>query len=213
MITSLARRFVAIAAIVVTGSSAWGQEAGRHYRLGVLTQTVQSLAVVRSLVIPELARLGFIEDRNLSITYDTGSPDELTAVAAKVVAQVPDAILAIATPSAQAARAATDRIPVVRFGGQDAVTEGFAETLARPIGNLTGVVILGPELDAKRLEVLHEAVPGAKRMAALVFRPYALRQEVERQLRDRASYSTRRGRKTIPGSSRRLRRREPKPSS
>jgi putative tryptophan/tyrosine transport system substrate-binding protein len=65
-------------------------------------------------------------------------------------------ILAVLLPSVGAARAATDTIPVVIIASADPVALGWAANLARPGRNVTGATILGPELDTKRLQVLHE---------------------------------------------------------
>jgi len=71
-------------------------------------------------------------------------------------------------PSVIAARAATTTIPIVFQVGSDPVEAGFVSTLNRPSGNATGVSIISPELVAKRLEVLHEAIPTARKIAFLV---------------------------------------------
>jgi putative ABC transport system substrate-binding protein len=67
-----------------------------------------------------------------------------------------------------AARAATTTIPIVFQVGSDPVEAGFVSTLNRPSGNATGISIISPELVAKRLEVLHEAIPMARKIAFLV---------------------------------------------
>jgi hypothetical protein len=61
----------------------------------------------------------------------------------------------------------TKTIPIVAFG-PDIVAEGFAESFAHPTSNVTGVIILSVEMEAKRLDLLHETVPGARRVAALL---------------------------------------------
>ena len=69
--------------------------------------------------------------------------------------------------SGRAAKAATDTIPIVVLSGADPVAAGFAETLSHPGGNVTGVAQLVVESDAKRLELLHELMPGAGTIAYL----------------------------------------------
>jgi len=80
----------------------------------------------------------------------------------------PDAIIAFGGDAILAARNATSTIPIVTFG-PDLIQLGVAASVARPGGNVTGVVVLGVEL-AKRLDLLHQTVPTARRMAALVSR-------------------------------------------
>ena len=93
--------------------------------------------------------------------------DELPSVARELVARRPDAILAIGTQPIVAARDATPAIPVVMYGTTP-VELGFAQGLSRPGANMTGIVILSDELDGKRLDLLLEAIPSARRIAALV---------------------------------------------
>ena len=81
----------------------------------------------------------------------------------------PDAIIAFGTDAILAAHKASTTIPIVTFG-PDPVTLGLAASVARPGGHVTGVAILPFELDAKRLDLLRQAVPMAKRVAALVSR-------------------------------------------
>src|SRR6185436_2231146 len=72
-------------------------------------------------------------------------------------------------PSGTAAKSATATIPIVFQAGSDPVEAGFVSSLSRPTENLTGVSIISPELVAKRLEVLHEALPTAGKFAFLVY--------------------------------------------
>jgi putative ABC transport system substrate-binding protein len=91
-------------------------------------------------------------------------------------------IIAIAGDSLQAAATATRTVPIVVFGS-DPVGMDLAASHARPGGNVTGVVILTAELDAKRLDLLREAAPQARRIAVLLQRHTATRPASERELR------------------------------
>jgi putative ABC transport system substrate-binding protein len=90
-------------------------------------------------------------------------------LAQELVQKAPDVIIANGPPAIRAARLATGTIPIVMsFAGEDPVAAGWIASLARPGGNITGLVLLGPELDGKRLELLHEAAPDRRRIAVLV---------------------------------------------
>src|SRR5215471_10894 len=94
--------------------------------------------------------------------------DRLPAMAADLVSRRVAVIFAGPDVGLQAAMAATKTIPIVFLTGSDPVAAGFVPSLARPDGNVTGLTIFGVELVAKRLELLHELLPGARRIAVLV---------------------------------------------
>ena len=164
---------------------AWAQNARKVYRLGVSAQSSRWLEEVgRVLLLPEVARQGFVEGSNLVVDFRSGADKDLESLAGELVERAPDAILTIASPPTRAARARTSTVPIVLYGWQDAVAEGFAETLARPGGNVTGVVIMSVQLEAKRLQLLNEAVPAARRITALLYggdEPLRARQTQELQ--------------------------------
>jgi putative ABC transport system substrate-binding protein len=96
-----------------------------------------------------------------------------------LLATKPDAILANGSIAIRAVRAHSNTVPIVGSAiGADPVAAGFAASLARPGGNVTGFVMLAPELDAKRLELLHEALPTARRVAALGTSPIAAKENL-----------------------------------
>jgi putative ABC transport system substrate-binding protein len=147
----------------------WAQAPEKVWRIAVLTQNQFGARAIRQFNLPELAKLGFVEGRNLS--FQVFSADEaserLPALAAELVAAKPDVILGVGPGAIRAARAATRAIPIVMsYGGEDPVAAGWAESYARPGGNITGVVLLSPELDSKRLSFLHDTLAG-KRIAVL----------------------------------------------
>jgi putative ABC transport system substrate-binding protein len=97
-----------------------------------------------------------------------GVASQIPELARALVASNLDAIVAVSDISIEAAKAASGTIPIVMsFGTGDPVAAGFATSITRPGGNITGVVMLAPELNAKRLTLLHEAMPKARRIAAL----------------------------------------------
>jgi len=152
--------------MLMLSTTAWTQEAGRTYRLGLLAVSTRSVEGFRDVTLAELAKYGFVEGRNLILDARIGSADALPALARELAASMPDAIHAVTNASIQAIREATTTLPIVMFG-DDPVGQGFAASLAHPGRNITGVTMLAVELDAKRLQLLHEALPSARRIAIL----------------------------------------------
>lgn len=176
--------FAAILVIAMTISAGVGgraQTPGKVYRLGVLAATERSIELTRRVTLPELAKLGFVEGRNLIVDPRIGSEAALPGLARDLVAAAPDAIIAVSA-AAGFAREATSTVPIIIFG-PDPVRQGLVESLARPGGNVTGVAILATELNAKRLDLLHEAVPTLRRVAALLWRTSPEREASEREMR------------------------------
>jgi putative ABC transport system substrate-binding protein len=131
-----------------------------------------------------LGEIGYFEGRNVTIEYRwaEGQYDRLPALAVDLVRRQATVIVAGGgAVTARAARAATATIPIVFGMGDDPVKLGFVNNLNRPDGNLTGVSLLTTGLEAKRLEVLHEAVPGVSVIGLLVNSTFS---DVETQLRD-----------------------------
>jgi putative tryptophan/tyrosine transport system substrate-binding protein len=146
------------------------QQAGKVYRIGFLSnQTPSTITAALNAFRQKLRDLGYAEGRNLAIEYRwaEGGYARLPALARELVRLDVDVIVTPdGVPPALAAKTATRTIPMVFFAG-DAVESGLVQSLARPGGNLTGVSGLTAGLDAKRLEILKEAVPRATRVAVL----------------------------------------------
>src|SRR5918993_1423704 len=140
------------------------------WRVGVLTPSQSGERTIRQFTLPELAKLGFEEGRNLAYQVFSADdvPNRLAALAIELVATKPDVLTAVGPSSIRAAHKATSTIPIVMsFGGEDPVAAGWAQSYAHPGKNVTGVVMLSPELDGKRFHVLHEAFPTRRRVAVL----------------------------------------------
>ena len=116
-----------------------------------------------------LHELGYIEGHNLAIERRDGEWqfERLPELAAQLAGLKVDIIVAWSTPSARAAKQATETIPIIAAVMADPVEDELVTSLARPGGNITGTTFLGPELVAKRLQLLRAVVPGLSRVAAL----------------------------------------------
>ena len=159
----------ALAALLLAVAPAFAQGADKVYRLGILSPPSSGVIErMRATMFPELARLGFTEGRNLVVETRLGPLEELPALARDLAAARPDAIVAVGPAAIRAMRDAAPAVPIVGgFIGEDPIAEGFAASLAHPGSTITGIVMLAPELDAKRLQLLHDAIPGSRRIAAL----------------------------------------------
>jgi ABC transporter substrate binding protein len=147
--------------------AARAQEAGRTYRLGFLLPSARHTPAVEAM-FDELRLNGFVEGKNLAVVPGgfEATDDNLAERAAALVSAAPDAIVAGPAPPLRALQAITRTVPIVGMS-EDMVGEGLAASLARPGGNITGISLLSPELDGKRQDILIEAVPGARRIAAM----------------------------------------------
>jgi putative ABC transport system substrate-binding protein len=172
------RRREFIAALGGAVACAWplaarAQQATKMPRIGILSPGRSELPDptlnMLNAFLQGLHELGYTEGQNLAIErrYADGSSDRLRELAAELVRRKPDIIVAFSTTAARPAKQATGTIPIVAVAMADPVADELIASLARPDGNVTGTTFLGPELVAKRLQLLREVVPGLSRVAAL----------------------------------------------
>jgi putative ABC transport system substrate-binding protein len=158
--------------LVVAPLAAHAQPSARISRIGVLVSSSPEHPEGRAIVDvfrQALRARGHAEGRSVAFEYRwaEGRFDRFPALAAELVRARVDVIVAPNTPAARAAKQATSTVPIVAWAMQDPAADGLVASLARPGGNVTGLTFLGPELVPKRLELLKEALPGARRVAAL----------------------------------------------
>jgi putative ABC transport system substrate-binding protein len=140
------------------------QQPSKILRIGILDDAPMWQAFRQAL-----RELGYVEGQsiNYEYRYSEGVPDRLATVVGELVRRPVDLIVAYGTPPIEAAKAATTTIPIVMIGVGDPVRVGLVESLARPGGNITGNTVLSPDLGAKRLQLLREAIPTVARVAYL----------------------------------------------
>jgi putative ABC transport system substrate-binding protein len=116
-----------------------------------------------------LETLGYTRGKNLTVEYRSASRNsrQFPELAMELVQQEVDVIYASSTPALFAAKSATGKIPIIMNAVTDPIEEKLIETLARPGGNITGVVAFVPQLSGKLLELLAEAVSGVNRVGVL----------------------------------------------
>ena len=173
------RAFIGVIAgsALASARSVAAQPKGRVYRVGFLFPGSPGLGI--AAFEPAIRSLGWVPGQNLILEqrYAHGDLSRLPALAAELVGLKVDVIL-VSSLAIPAARAATRTIPtIMAFAVDDPVEEGWAASLARPGGNLTGVTLHAPELAGKRLELLKGVLPGMRRVGVLAWpRPGGLGQ-------------------------------------
>jgi putative ABC transport system substrate-binding protein len=150
-------------AAVVWPISTLAQEAGRTYRIAILSRSPRS-AVNYVAFFDELRKLGFVEGQNLAV--DTrgfaARSEQFPELAMELVKSNLDVLVCGADAAIRAAQQATQTIPIL--GTTDDMVGSGLHSLAKPGGNTTGMSILATELDGKRQEILMELLPDARRI-------------------------------------------------
>jgi putative ABC transport system substrate-binding protein len=166
-------RLVAMLALVLLTAplAAHAQPAAKVYRIGfVMPTTASAHASQDEAFTQRLQELGYTEGQNLAIEwrFADGELERLPALVAELVQLQVDCLVVGGTGTTHAAKRATRTIPIVVFNASDdPVRLGFITSLARPGGNITGVIDIAEQLAGKRLELLKEAFPHIARVSHL----------------------------------------------
>jgi len=161
--------FILIVVLTCAQMPAAAQQRARVFRIGFLISPTASFISFRVAAFRQrLRELGYVEGKNTVIEYRyaEGRLDRLPDLAAELVGLKVDVIVTVG-PANTAAMKATSIIPIITTGSSDPVGDRLVSSLARPGGNITGNSLMFPELDGKRLELLHEAFPKVARVAFL----------------------------------------------
>jgi putative ABC transport system substrate-binding protein len=150
--------------------SAQAQQPAKIPRVGYLSVLPLSAMADRIEAFRHgLRELGYVEGQNIVMEWRYGEekPDRVSELAAELVRLKVDVIVGGGNSAIQAAKKATNTIPIVMTQASDPVASGFVASLARPGGIITGLSRLAPEIGGKRLELLKEIVPKLSRLAVL----------------------------------------------
>src|SRR5215470_15519626 len=159
------------AGALVAPRASLAQQSDKVSRIGFLSSESADAWAPRIVAFRAgLRDLGYVEGKNIAIEFRwaDGNYDRVPQLAAELVAQKVDVIVAGAAIASRAAKEATQTIPVVMVAVGDAVEFGLVPSLARPGGNLTGSSSLSMDLAAKRIAVLKDTLPRVRRVGALL---------------------------------------------
>jgi putative ABC transport system substrate-binding protein len=162
------REFVTALGVAATWPfAARAQQAEPIYRLGAIMGHPRDVPV-NVAFLEQFRRYGFIEGQNFAVDWRAfgQNPDLIPQIAAALVSERVDVITTAGDEATRAAQQATKTIPIVAVA-DDLLWSGLVQSLARPEGNTTGVNWLSVDLDGKRQDLLIEALPGLRRLAAL----------------------------------------------
>jgi putative ABC transport system substrate-binding protein len=157
------------------GATAWplaarAQQTGKVPTIGVLVPgTPSSHGQLFAIVVQRLRELGWIDGYTIAIQFRwaEGRTEQLAEIAAEFVRLKVDVIVTTGTPATLAAKQATSVIPIVFAATGDPVGTGLVASLARPVGNVTGLSLQQVETVGKRFELLREVIPSLGRLALL----------------------------------------------
>ncbi len=183
-------RAVLCGAVLAAPRVSLAQQQPKVWRIGFLASDSSSTQVYEGFR-QGMRELGYVEGKNFIIQwrFADGKYERLPSLAAELLRLNVDVIVAGTTLSVQAAHQATATIPIVMVAVPDPVGEGFARSLSRPGGNITGLSNIVTEVSAKHLELLRVAVPTLSRVAVLINPPNPSDSLILEQIQG-AAYST-----------------------
>jgi putative ABC transport system substrate-binding protein len=168
------REFVALlgGAPAVLPFNAHAQQSARLKHIGVLTHLAETDTEMQGWLTAlreRLGQMGWQEQRNVRVTsrFAAGRAEQLPALAKELVGLQPDVIVTHAPPSTEALKHETQTIPIVFVAVSDPVGQGFVASLARPGGNLTGMLSFERGIVGKWLSMLKEIAPALQRVAVM----------------------------------------------
>jgi len=167
------RALLALLAILASGApAARAQRAGKIWRVGFLSarkvDSMHSDPVYRTF-LPGMRELGYVEGRNLvlELRHSESDAEHLNALARELAGIPVDVIVTAGATPTRAAQRATSSIPIVMGTAGDPVGAGFAKSLARPGGNITGLTDVASDMGLKFLDFLKAALPGLRHVAVM----------------------------------------------
>lgn len=163
------RTFLASAMALASFSRSASAQSPKSLKIGWLTaQREASLTPYLAALRAGFGELGYVEGQNLTIEYRFGN-DQLSRVPSLAEELVKSGVQLIVAQGAAVSEIAKHTLPVplVYIFSGDPVSAGFADSLSRPRGNMTGVTLMAAELNSKRLEILRDIVPGLRRVAII----------------------------------------------
>jgi putative tryptophan/tyrosine transport system substrate-binding protein len=165
------RRHFLVSAIAAAGLPriAAAQGTAKALKIGWLTaQREASLTPYLAALKKGFGELGYVEGQNLTIEYRFGDDqlDRVPALASELVKAGVELIVAQGAAVSEVAKLSLP-VPIVYIFSGDPIAAGFADSLSRPRGNMTGVTLMAAELNSKRLEILRDIVPGLRRVAII----------------------------------------------
>ena len=170
MITRRRVLLVASIPLIAAHRLSGGQAPSTIRRVGLLQFSSEATSAnLRAAFTQAMVALGWLDGKNIEyrIVYANGDVDRLEVLAAELIKQKVEVIVASSAAATRAAQLATKTTPIVMVAATNAVDSGFVASLAKPGGNITGVSNQREEALAKLIGVVHEVLPGARRIAVL----------------------------------------------